>query len=143
MFVFPYSVMHILLDMCIQSLQSYLTLCNHMDCSLLGYSPASVPCLCPWDFLGKNSRVGCHSLLQGILPTQGQNQHLLGLLHCRQILYCRATREGLYQIHSNVISIFFNFISNGTIFKIFIFCLLLICRNIFNFYIFNFAQKFC
>ena len=29
--------------------------------------------------------MGCHSLLQGIFPTQGLN---LGLLHCRQILYC-------------------------------------------------------
>ena len=28
---------------------------------------------------------GCHSLLQGIFPTQGLNP---GLLHCRQILYC-------------------------------------------------------
>ena len=28
--------------------------------------------------------VGCHSLLQGIVPTQGLNS---GLLHCRQILY--------------------------------------------------------
>ena len=28
--------------------------------------------------------VGCHALLQGIVPTQGSN---LGLLHCRQILY--------------------------------------------------------
>ena len=25
--------------------------------------------LCPWDFLGKNTGVGCHCLLQGILPT--------------------------------------------------------------------------
>ena len=40
--------------------------------------------LCPWDFLGKNTRVGCHFLLQGIFPTQELN---LGLLHCRQILY--------------------------------------------------------
>ena len=29
------------------------------------------------------SIVGCHSLLQGIFPTQGSNW---GLLHCRQIL---------------------------------------------------------
>ena len=29
--------------------------------------------------------MGCHSLLQGIYPTQGLN---LGLSHCRQILYC-------------------------------------------------------
>ena len=28
---------------------------------------------CPWDFLVKNTGVGCHSLLQGIFPTQGSN----------------------------------------------------------------------
>ena len=38
----------------------------------------------PWDFLGKNTRVGCHFLLQEIFPTQGLN---LGLPHCRQTLY--------------------------------------------------------
>ena len=27
--------------------------------------------LCPWDFPGKNTAVGCHFLLQGIFPTQG------------------------------------------------------------------------
>ena len=39
--------------------------------------------LCPLDFPGKNTGVGCHFLLQ-IFPTQGLNP---GLLHCRQILY--------------------------------------------------------
>ena len=34
----------------------------------------------PWDFPGKTTGVGCHFLLQGILPTQGSN---LGLPHCR------------------------------------------------------------
>ena len=29
--------------------------------------------LCPWDFPGKNTGVGCHSLLQGIFLTQGLN----------------------------------------------------------------------
>ena len=29
--------------------------------------------LCPWDFPGKNTGVGCHFLLQGIFPTQGLN----------------------------------------------------------------------
>ena len=33
--------------------------------------------LCPWDFPGKNTGTGCHSLLQGIFPTQGSNLHLL------------------------------------------------------------------
>jgi len=37
------------------------------------------------DSLGKNTEVDCHSLLKGIFPTQGLN---MGLLHCRQILYC-------------------------------------------------------
>ena len=36
------------------------------------------------DSPGKNTAVGCHALLQRILPTQGLNP---GLLHCRQILY--------------------------------------------------------
>ena len=40
--------------------------------------------LCPWDFPGKGTGVGCHFLLQGIFPTQESN---LGLLHCRQTLY--------------------------------------------------------
>ena len=55
------------------SLQSCLILCDPMN-----YSP---PGLCPWDSPGKNTGVGCHSLLQGIFQTQGSNQHLLGLLH--------------------------------------------------------------
>ena len=28
---------------------------------------------CPWDSPGKNTGEGCHSLLQGIFPTQGSN----------------------------------------------------------------------
>ena len=37
--------------------------------------------LCPWDFPGRSTGVGCHFLLQVIFPTQGSN---LGLPHCRQ-----------------------------------------------------------
>ena len=33
--------------------------------------------LCPWDFPGKNTGVGCHFLLQGIFLTQGLNPCLL------------------------------------------------------------------
>ena len=36
---------------------------------------------CPWDFPGKNTEVGCRTLLQGIFPTQGSSPHLLCLLH--------------------------------------------------------------
>jgi len=40
--------------------------------------------LCPWNFLGKNTGVSSHSLLQGVFPTQGWNP---SLLNCRWILY--------------------------------------------------------
>ena len=33
--------------------------------------------LCPWDFPGKNTGVGCPFLLQGIFLPQGSNLHLL------------------------------------------------------------------
>ena len=41
-----------------------------------GLQPARF--LCPRDFPGKNTEVGCHFLLHGIIPTQGSN---LSLLH--------------------------------------------------------------
>ena len=47
-----------------------------------GLQPARL--LCPWDSAGKNTGESCHSLLQGIFPTQEMNP---GLLHCRRILY--------------------------------------------------------
>ena len=37
--------------------------------------------LCLWNFPGKNTRVGYHFFLQGILLTQGLNLSLLSLLH--------------------------------------------------------------
>ena len=46
-----------------------------------GWQPTRL--LCPWDFSGKNTGLGCHFLLRGILWTQGSNLHLL---HCRWIL---------------------------------------------------------
>ena len=50
-------------------LQSCPTLCDPMDCSL------------------ENTGVGCYFLLHGIFLDQGLNSLLLGLLHCRWILY--------------------------------------------------------
>ena len=44
--------------------------------------------LCPWDSSGKNTREGCHALLQGIFLTQESNPHFLP---CRQIFYLWAT----------------------------------------------------
>ena len=77
---------------CAKLLQSCLTLCNPMDCSLPRL-------LCPWDSPDKNTGVGSHSLLQGIFLTQESD---LGLLHCRQILYCLSPKGSpfLFFIHS-------------------------------------------
>ena len=44
----------------------------------------------PWNPLGKNTEVGCPSLLQRIILTQEEHP---GLLHCRQILYHLSYRE--------------------------------------------------
>ena len=59
--------------------QLCLTLCDPVDCSLPGYSVH-----------GRNSGVGCHSLLQWIFQTQGSKP---SLMHCRWSLYHWATRE--------------------------------------------------
>ena len=46
--------------------------------------------LCPWDFLGKKTGVGCYFLLQGSsCPRDGTHVSCIG----RQILYCGGTWE--------------------------------------------------
>ena len=73
-----------------------------MDCSLPG-------AFVHGDSPGKNTRVGCHALPQGIFPTQASNP---GLPHCRRILY-HLSHQGspwltvsvyvhIYTWHSNI-----------------------------------------
>ena len=50
---------------------SHVWLCKPMGCSPLARL------LCPWNFPGKNTGVGCHFLLQSIFLTQGSNLRLL------------------------------------------------------------------
>ena len=38
---------------------------------------SEVRLLCPWNLPGETTGVSCHFLLQGILPSQGSNPHLL------------------------------------------------------------------
>ena len=71
-----------------KSLQSCLTLCDPMDCSPPGSSVHG-------DSPNKNTGVGCHIRLQGILPTQGMNP---GLLHCRWILYHLSHHRNNYSL---------------------------------------------
>ena len=68
--------------------KSCLTLCDPMDCSLPGSSVHGILQARILEWVAMPSS-------RGIFPTQGVNPHLLWLLHCRQILYCWATREAL------------------------------------------------
>ena len=58
---------HCILHACLVA-QSCLTLCDPRQPSRL---------LCPWDFTGKSTGVGCHVLLQEIFLTQERNPHFL------------------------------------------------------------------
>ena len=59
-FLNSWNIQHCIVCMCSVS-KLCPTLSKPMDCGRLGF-------LCPWDFPGKNTRVGCHFLLQGIFP---------------------------------------------------------------------------
>ena len=70
------------------------------DC-LRPYGLWSTRLLCPWDPPGKDTRMGCHFLLQRIFLSQGLNPRLL---HHRWIRYCWATGE----VQINIFFFFFN-----------------------------------
>ena len=59
---------------------SVATLCV-LSCSVIHETLRTTANICPWDSPGKKTRVGCHALLQGILPIQGSNPCLSCLLH--------------------------------------------------------------
>ena len=67
--------------------KSCLTVCDPVDCSPPGSSVHG-------SFWAKILKwVASHFLLQGIFPTQESN---LGLLYCKQILYCLSHQGNLY-----------------------------------------------
>ena len=49
--------------------------------------------LSPVNFPGKNTRAGCHFLLQGIIPTQGS---IPSLPHYRQIVYLSQSKAMVF-----------------------------------------------
>ena len=71
--------------------QLCLSLCSPVNCSV------APRLLCPWDFPGKNTGVGCQALLQGIVPIQGSNSHLLPTVAGR-FFTTSCTWEALYNI---------------------------------------------
>ena len=67
-----------------------ILVCAHCvaRCSVMSDSfatPWTHQVLCPWDFPGKNTGVGCHFLLQRIFPSKGLNLRLLCLLHWQAV----------------------------------------------------------
>ena len=66
--------------------------CSVMSDSLQPHRPLPTRFLCPWDYPGKNTGVGCHFLLQGIFLTQGSNLHPL---HWQE--YCTTEPPGKHQ----------------------------------------------
>ena len=61
-------------DLCVWVLSCF----SHVQ---LFVTPWTTNLLCPWDSPGKNTRVGCHAVFQGIFPIQGLNPHPFCLLH--------------------------------------------------------------
>ena len=78
-----------------------------------GFWPARL--LCPWDSPGKNTRVGCHCLLQGIFPTQGSNPSPLCILHYRQVLYQWDTWEAPIPVRATFFDPRQKFLNNVTL----------------------------
>ena len=76
------------------------------DCEPHGLQPTRL--LCPCDSRGKNTGVGCHSLLQGgIFLNHRLNP---GLLHCRHSLYClsqQGSPENFLTTQISLLSMFF------------------------------------
>ena len=80
---------------------SVVSICNPLQIVMdFIDSHGPVRLFCPWNSPGNNTGVGCHSLLQGIFPTQGLNP---GLLCCRQILYHLSHQGNPYCGYVNII----------------------------------------
>ena len=60
--------------------------------------------LCPWGSPGKNTGMGCHALLQGILPTQGSNPCLIMSGAGRRILYHQHHLESPIKSYTHILN---------------------------------------
>ena len=78
--------------------------CCHFSCVRLFATPWTVASrlLCPWDFPGKNTGMGCHALLQGIFSTQGLNRCLLLSRGSALFSGGKKRERALYFFNSNI-----------------------------------------
>ena len=79
----------------------YCLVASVVSNSLRTHGLQSTRLLCPWDSPGKNNRVGCHFLLQGIFLTQGSNPHLLHWQVDSLPLCHQGNPLNLYELHLN------------------------------------------
>ena len=91
--------------------QSCLILCNPMT--------IAHGIFCPWNFPGKNTRVGCHFLLQGIFSTQKSNPHLLHLLlwQVNSLSLCHLGRHTCVCVCVYIYIYHYFFKSKGTVYQ--------------------------
>ena len=68
-----------ILDLSLEWAYGWCLLLSHFSRVQLFATPRTARLLCLWDSSGKNTRKGCHALLQGIFLTQGSNPRLLCL----------------------------------------------------------------
>ena len=68
-----------ILEWAIISFSNVCEVASVMSDSVQPYGLQPPRLLCPWDSPGKNTRMGCRALLQGIFLTQGWNPRLLRL----------------------------------------------------------------
>ena len=66
--IWTYSFRHVCVGVCP---------CSMVSDSSRSYGLKPTRLLCPWDFPGKNTGVGCHFLPQGIFPLQVSYPHVL------------------------------------------------------------------
>ena len=67
-------------------LMSSVHVCSLLCNSSQPYGLQAAKLLCPWNYPGKNTGMGCYFLLQRIFLTQRMNPHLLCLLHWQVVL---------------------------------------------------------
>ena len=91
------------LDIHLSSPNGQLMQCEYIHPHLVRFlsTPWTEFILCPWNFPGKNTGVGCHFLLQGIFLSQRLNLYLLRFLHW-QVNSLPLHRLGNLSIHKNV-----------------------------------------
>ena len=87
-------------------------------------------------FPGNSTRVGCHSFLHRIFPSQGSNP---GLLHCRQTLYC--WRVFLVFSKYKIMLPASNFTSFLFVFLLFLFIVLILWLGLLVFIVLNRSNR--